>query len=93
MAFMGIKVEIEESVVEEMLLSQIKKKVEQIERRHVFWDINELCKQTCMSFNNIRDKFFYDPRFPKYKVGGKWVIPAKECEEFLLQWIKEQPRN
>jgi hypothetical protein len=55
--------------------------------------MKELCRQTCMSENNIKEKFFYDPRFQKYKVGGKWLFPAKETEHFLLTWINEQPTH
>jgi hypothetical protein len=88
-----LEIHIDENRFEEMMLHEIEKKIKQLEAHTTFWDLEELKKQTCMSFNNIREKFFYDPRFPKYKVGGKWYMPAKECEAFLLQWIKEQPRN
>jgi hypothetical protein len=88
-----INFQIDEGAIEELLLQEIKKKLLQIESRHVFWSVEELCRQTGMSINNVKDKFFYDPRFPKYKVGGKWLMPAKECEAFLLEWIKEQPRK
>jgi hypothetical protein len=83
----------DEKRMEQLFLEEFQKNIKQLESRFTFWDLDELCKQTCMSINNIKDKFFYDPRFPKYKVGGKWFIPAKEAEDFLLQWIKEQPRN
>jgi hypothetical protein len=86
-----LKVEIDEKVIERLFLDELKKRLDQIEQRRTFWDTNELKRQTCMSWNTIQDKFFYDPRFPKYKIGGKWMFPAAECEEFLLKWIKEQP--
>jgi hypothetical protein len=88
-----LEIRLDETKVEEMLLTEIEKKVKQLENRYTFWDLDELCKQTCMSLGNIKDKFFYDPRFPKFKIGGKWYVPAKECEIFLLEWIKEQPRH
>jgi hypothetical protein len=87
------EVQIDEKIMEQLFLDEITKRIKQIETRYTFWDLQELSNQTCMSLNNIKDKFFYDPRFPKYKIGGKWFIPAKEGEEFLLQWIKEQPRH
>lgn len=43
-----------------------------------------------MSWNTIQENFFYDPRFPKHKIGSKWYYPAKEAEEFLLVWFEEQ---
>lgn len=87
------EIRMDEHQAEELMLHEIQKKLHQLESRYTYWDLDELCKQTCMSLGNIKDKFFYDPRFPKHKIGGKWYMPAKECETFLLQWIKEQPRN
>lgn len=87
------KVQLDEKIAEEMLLQEIKKRVSMIESRFTYWDLDELCRQTCMSINNIKDKFFYDPKFPKYKIGGKWYMPAQECEAFLLKWIKEQSKD
>jgi hypothetical protein len=88
-----LEINLNENIVEEMVLKEIKNKIEKIQAKLTFWDLNELSKQTCMSIGNIKEKFFYDERFPKYKVGGKWYFPAAECEAFLRQWIKEQPKN
>ncbi|EEM15100.1 hypothetical protein bpmyx0001_41210 [Bacillus pseudomycoides DSM 12442] len=43
-----------------------------------------------MSGNTIKENFFYDEHFTKYKIGGKWYFSALETEKFLLMWIKEQ---
>lgn len=88
-----ISVQVDERVIEQRFLEEMKKKLDQIEQTRTFWDTNELKRHTCMSWNTIQEKFFYDKRFPKYRVGGKWYFPAKECEEFLLSWIKEQRSN
>ncbi|MDQ0412679.1 hypothetical protein [Mesobacillus stamsii] len=88
-----LSIQLDEKAIEEQFLLEMKKKLEQIERRHTFWDMKELTRQTNMGENSIKEKFFYDPRFPKHKIGGKWYFPAAECEAFLLQWIKEQPNN
>ncbi|RCK10965.1 group-specific protein [Bacillus licheniformis] len=53
----------------------------------------EGCVEIAATIISIKDTFFYDPRFPKYRVGKKWLFPAKECEKFLLTWLAEQPRN
>lgn len=88
-----LSIHFDEKAIEEQFLNELRRKLEHIERRHTFWDMKELMKQTNMGESNIKEKFFYDERFPKYKVGGKWYFPAAECEAFLLQWIKEQPTN
>lgn len=45
-------------------------------------------RRTCMSWNTIQKEFFFDPYFPKRRVGGKWYFPAKKTKEFLLDWIE-----
>lgn len=88
-----VTIELDAHEIEQRFLEELRKHLAKIERSQTFWDMKTLCKQTCLSENTIKERFFYDPRFPKFKVGGKWLFPAKECEEFLLMWLKEQPRN
>lgn len=85
-----LNIDIDKKVVEQIFLDELKKHLNRIELRRTLWDMKELCRQTCMSENTIKEKFFYDARFPKRKIGGKWYFPAKETEKFLLMWIKEQ---
>jgi phage pi2 protein 07 len=85
-----IDVKIDEVEVEKIFLEEVKKRLDQLQNRQTFWDMKELLRQTNMSEPFIKEKFFFDPRFPKYKVGAKWLFPAKECEDFLLTWLREQ---
>lgn len=86
-----LSIQVNQRELEHLFVEELKKRLEQLEHRCTYWDMKELCKQTNMSENNIKEKFFYDERFPRYKIGGKWYFPARECEHFLLLWIKEQP--
>lgn len=88
-----LKIEINKEQVEEVLLEEIRKRLDILERHYVFWDMKTLCKVTCMSENFIKEQFFYHPDFPKYRVGRKWLMPAKECEEFLINWLKQHPKK
>lgn len=83
-------IKINEQKIEELFVEELRKWLDHIEQRKTFWDMKELCKQASMSENTIKEKFFYDERFPKFKIGGKWYFPALEAESFLLMWIKEQ---
>jgi len=47
-------------------------------------------RRTNLSWNTIQDNFFHDKGFPKMKIGGKWLYPAKEAEEFLLVWLENK---
>ncbi|MCY7858715.1 hypothetical protein MOB44_18995 [Bacillus sonorensis] len=51
----------------------------------LFWDTEDLMKNTKICWNAIQEKSFFDSRFPKRKVGRKWVLPAKQTKEFLLE--------
>lgn len=86
-----LNIQLDNKIIEQRFIEELRKRLDQIERRKTLWDMKELCKQTSMSENTIKEKFFYDKRFPKYKIGGKWYFPAVETECFLLMWIKEQP--
>jgi len=88
-----LTVQIDEQEVQRLIREKLEEKLKEIDNEKVFWDSKELMRRTCLSWNTILDKFFYDPRFPKFKVGGKWLFPAQETKEFLLQWIREQPRG
>lgn len=88
-----LNIVLDEHELENRFSEELKKRLDHIEHRFTFWDMKELCKQTNMSENNIKEKFFYEPEFPKFKVGGKWLFPARECEKFLLDWIKGQPQS
>ena len=88
-----IQVQVDEQLVIDMAREEIKAKLQTVEFEFVFWDLKTLCEKTCMSRSFVLETFFFLPDFPRYKVGTKWVIPAKEASEFLLKWLKQQPKN
>ncbi|BBH19792.1 hypothetical protein Back11_11370 [Paenibacillus baekrokdamisoli] len=85
-----ITVNINEVETKELIRQQVADLVKDIDAEMVYWDTNELKRRTCMSWNTIQDLFFFDSRFPKHKIGGKWYFPAKATREFLLVWLSEQ---
>ena len=85
-----ISIEVNENKLDNIFREELQKRLNELQQRHTFWDMKELVRQTNMSEPFIKEKFFYDQRFPKFKVGNKWYFPAREAEQFLLKWIKEQ---
>lgn len=85
-----LNIEIDQQEVRQLMLRKIEENIKLINEELVFWDSRELERRTCMSTNTIKNTFFYEPGFPKYKIGGKWYFPARETEDFLLKWIKEK---
>ncbi|WP_370295199.1 group-specific protein [Rossellomorea marisflavi] len=87
-----IEVKVKQEEVKELYLEELKKAIKEAEKQTIFWDMKELVRQTRLSINTIQNEFFYEPDFPKYKIGRKWMFPAKKTREFLLEWIERQPR-
>jgi len=85
-----LTVKVDEAEVKELCRERIRELVKEVDAEYVFWDAKELIKRTCMSWNFIQQQFFFDPRFPKYKVGSKWYFPARETRQFLERWLREQ---
>lgn len=50
--------QIDQTLLEEKVARELSKRLEQIEHRVTFWDTKELCKQTNMSLNFIKETFF-----------------------------------
>lgn len=85
-----LTVKVDEREVKQVLREEVQARIKAADMDLVFWDRNELERRTCLSWNNIQEKFFFDVRFPKHKVGGKWLFPAEKTKAFLLEWLEEQ---
>jgi len=88
-----ITVSIDKAEMERLVQKEIRTQIQETNAELIFWDLKELCRRTCMSRPFVLDQFFYHPDFPKFKIGSKWLMPAKETEAFLLDWIKKQARS
>ncbi|SDO80631.1 group-specific protein [Halobacillus aidingensis] len=85
-----IQVQVDEAEIRQIYLEKIQEKLDEIDNELVFWDRKELMRRTCLSWNTILKEFFYDSRFPKHKIGSKWMFPAEQTKVFLIEWLKEQ---
>lgn len=85
-----LTVQIDEHEARELYLEKVDERIKEFDADFIFWDSKELKRRTCLSWNTIQKEFFFEPNFPKFKVGGKWMFPAKETREFLVKWLKEK---
>lgn len=85
-----IEVTLDENEIREMYEKRLEEHLNKLDNEVLFWDTKELEKQTSLCINTIKNEFFYNPDFPKHKVGNKWLFPAKETKQFLLNWIKNK---
>lgn len=65
-----LSVNVNKTEVMKMCREQIELLVKEVDSEYVFWDTSELKRRTCLSWNTIQSLFFFDPRFPKRKIGG-----------------------
>ncbi len=86
-----ITLNVDKSEVIALVREQVRELAQEVDLEFVYWDTNELKRRTCMSWNTIQDTFFFDHRFPKKKVGGKWYFPVRATRTFLEKWLEEQP--
>lgn len=73
-----VGISIDQDLVKEILLEEVKKKIEAFDADLIFMNTKELKRRTSMSWNTIQKTFFFDSRFPKYKIGGRWMFPAQK---------------
>lgn len=86
-----LSISVDEKEIKKLLKEKVTEILKEADAEYIFWDASELKRRTCMSWNFIQDQFFFDPRFPKRKVGSKWYFPSRETREFLEEWLDEQP--
>lgn len=86
-----INIQIDESEIIGIAKEKIGAYLKEVDAELVYWDANELKRRTCMSWNFIQDTFFFDPQFPRRKIGSKWYFPARETRAFLERWLDRQP--
>ncbi|MGF9644078.1 group-specific protein [Paenibacillus sp. MABNS29] len=86
-----LSVSIDEKEVRQLFKAKIAEILKEADAEYVFWDAVELKRRTCMSWNFIQEQFFFDPNFPKRKVGSKWYFPARETRAFLEKWLLDRP--
>ena len=87
-----VQVCINSEAIEKIIEHQLQHVFQQYDGKQVFWDIKTLCKKTCMSRSFVQSTFFWLPDFPKFKVGGKWLVRAEEAEKYLIEWSKKQSK-
>ena len=87
-----ININVDETELEAMIRQEVRKKIESLTHKTMFWDMKELCRQVSLSETTVKDTFFYEEGFPKFKVGKKWLINAQLAEEFLMEWSMRQPK-
>lgn len=81
---------INENEMREMMQQAIDAKAEQLAQEKVFWTMKDLEKYTNLCANTMKEHFFYDPDFPKFKIGRDWRFPVTKVKAYLEQWSEDR---
>jgi hypothetical protein len=85
-----LEINIDEKEIRKIYLQKIEECLKSFNNETLFWDTEDLMKNTRLSWNTIQKEFFYDERFPKKKLNRKWLFPAEKTKKFLLDWLEKQ---
>ncbi|MFS0672035.1 group-specific protein [Ornithinibacillus sp. 179-J 7C1 HS] len=85
-----IEIKLDEREVKKIYAEQLEEHFNKLDNEMLFWDSKTLEEKTNLCMNTIKKEFFYDPNFPKHKIGNKWYYPAAKTKQFLLDWIEKK---
>ena len=81
---------INEDLMREMMQQAVQEQAEKIAQEKIFWTVKELEEYANLCIDTMKKEFFYDPDFPKSKIGATWRFPATKVTAYLDTWSQEQ---
>ncbi|RPK29837.1 group-specific protein [Paenibacillus xylanexedens] len=88
---MIVNVQVDQDEIRRIYKASIEAAIKDVDKEDVFWDTPELKRRTNMSWDTIQKTFFFDPNFPKKKVGTKWFYPVRKTRKYLEEWLENLP--
>ena len=89
-----IKVDFDQEKIEELCLKTIIEYLKTTKQEEVFFmNAKQLQKYLNMSWNSIVDHLVSDDKFPKLKLGSKWLFPHKEVDSYMCKYYEEVRDN
>ncbi|MGG0844083.1 helix-turn-helix domain-containing protein [Peribacillus simplex] len=88
-----ISFEIDQELLKELYLQKVEEHLQEIEMEVFFMDSKQLATYLNMSWNTIVSHLLYDEKFPKVRLGSKWLFNRKEVQEFMKKYYVEVRNN
>lgn len=88
-----INFEIDQELLKELYLQKVEEHLQEIEMEVFFMDSKQLATYLNMSWNTIVSHLLYDEKFPKVRLGSKWLFNRKEVQEFMEKYYLEVRNN
>ncbi|MDQ7861123.1 group-specific protein [Peribacillus frigoritolerans] len=76
-----ISFEIDQELLKELYIQKVEEHLQEIEMEVFFMDSKQLATYLNMSWNTIVSHLLYDERFPKVRLGSKWLFNEKEVKK------------
>lgn len=78
---------INEDSLKKIYLTEVQKRLEEIELETLLMDSKELCKMLNLSWPTVEKLFLNDPKFPSIRIGKKWAFNRREVKEYIDRWF------
>ncbi|MCM3676906.1 helix-turn-helix domain-containing protein [Peribacillus simplex] len=88
-----ISFEIDQELLKALYLQKVEEHLQEIEMEVFFMDSKQLATYLNMSWNTIVSHLLYDEKFPKVRLGSKWLFNRKEVQEFMEKYYLEVRNN
>jgi excisionase family DNA binding protein len=88
-----INFEIDQELLKELYLRKVEEHLQEIEMEVFFMDSKQLATYLNMSWNTIVSHLLYDEKFPKVRLGSKWLFNRIEVQEFMKKYYVEVRNN
>lgn len=83
-----IEIQINHDELKEMYLQKVDEHIKKIEQEVFFFDSKQLQKFVNMSWNSTVEHLLSDPKFPKIRLGHKWLFPRREVEVYMQKYYE-----
>ncbi|MBT2693156.1 helix-turn-helix domain-containing protein [Bacillus sp. ISL-55] len=81
-----LNITLDENELKKLYMEEVRKRVDDIEEQTLLIDTKELCKMLSLSRPTVEKLFIFNPNFPAFRVGKKWMFNRKEVEEYIKKW-------
>ncbi|MEW4231642.1 helix-turn-helix domain-containing protein [Priestia megaterium] len=81
-----LEIKLDDEELKSLFLNEVNMRLDKIELEALLMNSKQLCKYLSLSWPTIEKVFLSDPKFPKIRIGSKWLFPRKEVESYIDIW-------
>lgn len=81
-----VEIKLDDKELKDIYIAEVQKRLDNLELETMLMDSKQLCKMLSLSYPTVEKTFLRNPKFPKIRVGSKWLFNRKEVQEFIDRW-------